>query len=418
MEAVYPTLSLGERDRRWRLIRGLMTAGGFDCLIVAGLRGREQFDGYVTNDSCEGIVVFPQEGQPTYLAWATSRITRYMDNLERGGTSWIDDWRVGATGPGLVAILREKGFDSATIGVVGLESQAPGEPEGCIAYKTWHHVLEHLPNATFVDVSRQFAELMLVKSKEELALLRHSARIGEMACEAMVTVTKPGTTESEIYATVIKTIFSNGANAIWPILNLQTGVHNLGWGPPMWLYRAQPPPVVQKGDIVQTEMFPCYGGMETQQQMSIALKPVHPINQELAEVARHSYEAGLQALRPGKKFREVARAMEVPITEAGCWRVTPLIHTLNPLLWVGPSRIGIDQLIAQLPGIEKYKWTQRVPLTAPVGGEDLVVKPGMVFAFEPNACRGKHRVNIGGTVVVTEDGVEELNKLPTEMQAV
>ena len=30
-----------------------------------------------------------------------------------------------------------------------------------------------------------------------------------------------------------------------------------------------------------------------------------------------------------------------------------------------------------------------------------VLQPGMVFAFEPNACIGNHRVNIGGTVIVT-----------------
>ncbi len=39
----------------------------------------------------------------------------------------------------------------------------------------------------------------------------------------------------------------------------------------------------------------------------------------------------------------------------------------------------------------------------------------MVFELEPNAQRGKHRVNIGGTVVVTESGVEELNHLATNM---
>ncbi len=42
--------------------------------------------------------------------------------------------------------------------------------------------------------------------------------------------------------------------------------------------------------------------------------------------------------------------------------------------------------------------------------------PGMIFEPEPNVCRDKHRVNIGGTVVLTEDGVEELNTLSTEMR--
>jgi Xaa-Pro aminopeptidase len=44
-----------------------------------------------------------------------------------------------------------------------------------------------------------------------------------------------------------------------------------------------------------------------------------------------------------------------------------------------------------------------------------ILQPGMVFAFEPNACLGHHRVNIGGTVVVTKTGCEELNDIPTRV---
>ena len=43
----------------------------------------------------------------------------------------------------------------------------------------------------------------------------------------------------------------------------------------------------------------------------------------------------------------------------------------------------------------------------------------MVFAFEPNACLTvngvHHRVNVGGTVIVTENGCEALNRIPTRV---
>ena len=178
----------------------------------------------------------------------------------------------------------------------------------------------------------------------------------------------------------------------------------------MWLHRAQAPRVVQQGDLVQAEIFPCYGGMETQQQMSIATKPVHSAISECARVARRSYQAGLKALRPGQAFRKIVEAMEAPILEAGCWRLTPLIHRMNPSSWVGGSGIGADQPQHELPGLKRTR--RRVQIQE----DDLIVKPGMVFELEPNACRGKHRVNVGGTVVVTADGAEELNKLATEMR--
>ena len=346
MKKDYPTLSLRERDRRWELVRGLMKERGLDCLIVAGLRGRAQYDGYLSNEIYMGIVVLPLEGTPAYLTWNTFFITRQIEHRRRDETPWIDDVRIGTTGADIVSFLEEKGFDSATIGVVGLESRGPGEPEGCVPYKTWSYVLDHLPNASFIDVSQAFDELIFIKSEEEIALIRHCAHIGEMACQAMLEVTKPGVSESEIYATILKKIFVNMAapspGATYLILH--TGADNISWGPPIWIYQAQPPRQVQKGDIVLAEIFPHYGGLETQQQMAVAIGPVHPVNQECAEVARCSYEAGLNAMRPGKTFREVVDAMEAPVAEAGCWHLTPLIHSLNPYVCMGPMEVRREEL--------------------------------------------------------------------------
>lgn len=403
----YPTLSLKERDRRWMRTREMMRDKGLELLLVAGLKGRERYEGYLTNEYLEGIVVFPQEGEPVYLTWGGHRITRRLESTMEEQIFWVDDIRVGISGPCLVAILREKGLDQAKIGVVGLESQGAGETEGIIPYKTWAYVLENLPKATFRDISRSFSELMLVKSKEELALAQRSADIGELACEAMIEVTKAGTRESEIYAAVISVIYGHGAFPPSPRLLLTTGQDNVSWGPPIWTYGAISPRVVQNGDVVQAEIFSCYGGIETQQQMAVAVMPVSSLNRECADVARRSYEAGLKALCPGRTFREVVEAMEMPLAEAGCWHLTPLVHSLAPLVWVGPAFVRIDQL----PGIHKY------PSVKPMmpWGDELIIKANMLFELEPNACKGKHRVNIGGTVVVTEDGAKELNKLPTEM---
>jgi Xaa-Pro aminopeptidase len=308
-------------------------------------------------------------------------------------------------------VLEERGLDHAGIGVVGLESKGPAEMEGIISYKTWSQVLEHLPRARFVDVSRQFAELMLVKSEEELALVRFSAAIGERACEAMMKVTKPGASETDIYAAVMHVIHSHGAISVAPHFILSTGPDHLGWSAPLWTYWGGRPRAVQPGDLVQAEIFPCYGGVETQQQMAIALPPVTSLHEELARVARRAYEAGLKTLRPGVTFQEVCDAMEAPLAEAECWHLTPLIHSLTPTAYVSYIGMGI---LERLPGIDRYKGIRTIP---PLGG-DLTIKPGMVFELEPNACRGNHRVNIGGAVIVTEHGVEELNRLPTEMRII
>src|SRR3990170_3172548 len=212
MDEIFPTLSLNERDRRWNRTKELMRSKGVECLIVPGFKGREELDGYLSNDYAEGIVVFPFEGDPAHLTWTGTRITRNLESELKGKIPWIKDMRTAAAGPGLVGVLKEKGFEKGRIGVVGVESVAPGEPEGFFPYKTWAHVLKELPQATFVDLSEPFAEMMLVKSAEELELMRYSAQIGEEACKKMFEIAAPGKSERDLYAAITGVIFENGAS--------------------------------------------------------------------------------------------------------------------------------------------------------------------------------------------------------------
>ena len=267
--------------------------------------------------------------------------------------------------------------------------------------------------------------MSLVKSEEELELIRYVGHVGELGCQTMMDVVKPGVSESEVYSAIIKTLFAHGASVKG--LNLLSGVENLSWGYPKWIGKAQRPRNVQKGEIILVEMCPHYGYVQTQQQMTVALKPVDPVNQECADAARRSLELGLEALRPGKTFKEVCDAMEEPIAEAGLWHLTPMIHSINTMQMVSYRQMGMRDHLPKtdLPGIDKYdisRWERHVPykgtMTRPLIGGNLVIKKGMTFALEPNACRGRHRVNIGPSVIVADDGVEVLNQLPNEMQIV
>ena len=51
-------------------------------------------------------------------------------------------------------------------------------------------------------------------------------------------------------------------------------------------------------------------------------------------------------------------------------------------------------------------------------GGDVVIQAGMVFQFEPNAAFGREYVNVGGNIIVTENGCEELNVMKTETRVV
>ena len=404
-----PMFSLKERDRRWTLVRRFMKEKGLDCLLVAGLQDRAQYDCFLSYEPGQGVVIFPLEGEPTYLTWHGSKVGRHVENYtHRGITPWIEDWRVGGWARDWVNVMKEKGFESATIGVVGLSTIGPFALEGYIPYKVYTYVLENMPKAKFVDVSLPFVELVVFtpRSEEGLAMLRHSALIGEKACQAMLDVVRPGVTENEVFTAITSTIYRNGANPLFPPLRVGPALVGAGW--PLWLSQGQKRPyAVQKGDIVGAEIFVIYGGVETQQQMTVAVEPVSDVAKKCAKVANQSYLAGLEMCRPGRTFEDVVNAMEAAVADAGCWHMGPLIHTLP--IGAGTGRLDVGA----------QEWAKRHGIRA-VGYDykrrwGFELKPGMTLELEPNACLDDCRINVGCAVLITEGKPDELNKLPNEM---
>src|SRR6516162_1158416 len=120
-----PVLSLAERDRRWARVREVMRERRLDGLLVAGFRAREMYETYISDDYNEGCVVFPLEGDPVVITWAPLRVLRARWSAQRGHALWVADYRVATSGIGVAEVLREKRLAEASLGVVGLASQAP-----------------------------------------------------------------------------------------------------------------------------------------------------------------------------------------------------------------------------------------------------------------------------------------------------
>ena len=398
-----PTLSLTERDRRWANVRKLMRERGFDGLLVAGFRSREMYETYISDDYNEGCVIFPLEGDPVVITWAYLRVMRARWSQERGTTFWVDDYRVATSGTGVAEVFREMKMAEASLGVVGLSSQAPTEIYGAIPANFWAELTAALPKARWQDISEEFSHLMLVKSDEELAQVRYAARAAEAACKVIAEVAAPGVGEEVVFAEGTAEMLRHGIGVRYPVIVMNSGPHTLSWGPPRWTTSGEAPRVLQRGDLMQAELMPLCGNQEVQVQMTVALDPLDDTNKQCERVALASYAAGIKALKPGIAFADLLAAMEEPLKSAGCWGYTPLVHSVGPHFLAGRTLVNQDQVKLDVRYAGANAARQR----------QAILQPGMVFAFEPNACIGTHRVNIGGTVIVTATGCEELNHIPT-----
>src|SRR3954464_6641200 len=398
-----PILSLAERDRRWARVRHLMRERGFEGLLVAGFRSREMYETYISDDYNEGCVIFPLEGDPVVITWAHLRVMRARWSAERGTKLWVDDYRVATSGTGVAEVLQEKHLGDSKLGVVGLRSQAPTEIYGAIPANFWLELTDALPKAQWEDISEEFSHLMLIKSDEEMAQVRYAARAAEAACRVVAEGTAPGVGEEVVFAEATREMLRHGIGLRYPMIVMNSGPHTLSWGPPRWTTSGEAPRILARGDLMQAELMPLCGNQHFQVQLPVSLDPVDDLSLRCEKVARASYEAGLAALEPGIAFSDLVAAMEDPLKTAGCWGYTPLVHSVAPHFLAGNTLVNREnvKLGVRLAGPPRAINRQRV------------IEAGMVFAFEPNACLGEHRVNIGGTVIVTPTGCEALNDIPT-----
>ncbi|GAA2010472.1 M24 family metallopeptidase [Catenulispora yoronensis] len=413
-----PQYSLAERDRRWALARELMAAEGVEALVVYGEHECADLapfapDAFFSNDRPGSFVVFCRDADPVQLVWSNMSIQDNIEARKRGDELWIApaDIRAGSVvqagknAAGIIEVLRENGLDKAAIGVLGLDIYPPFHLNPPIPHLLWKQVLDELPEAVFKPVGQSFMFATICMSDEELAVLRYSAAAGDAVAEAMLKGAAPGVSEAELYADGMAAAFRLGCAA--PDMLLWSGPGFVAWGPPAWSYRPQAPRVLEDGDVVLAEVFCRFGMKETQHQVAIAIGEVHPDVEDAAAIARAAYEAGLAVAEVGNTFGDIAEEMLRVLREADAWNIHPMVHTLNPY---GPV-CGFGSGLKRVPEARQYGRLFELPT---IGGE-LPLAPGMSLSFEPNAVVGGKAVNLGGTVVIGDDGPIELNPLTAQL---
>ncbi|MGH7854629.1 MAG: aminopeptidase P family N-terminal domain-containing protein, partial [Candidatus Binatia bacterium] len=174
-------------------VREEMTRGNLDALVIYG-------DNYSFADLCYltnyfpkvrgGIAVVPRDGAISMLLNIGSRDVPFAKTL-----TWVEDVRasnlVGADG---AKLLKEKGFEKATIGLV---DSGQGFPLPQI-----EEMKSSLPQVSWENCDSMLQPLRLVKTAQELDAMRQAGRLlGEICVEAGNFI-KRGRKEYEIVADI------------------------------------------------------------------------------------------------------------------------------------------------------------------------------------------------------------------------
>jgi Xaa-Pro aminopeptidase len=320
-----PRLSLGERDRRWAAVWEEMILNGLDCLLVMGddrVSGQGDANArYLAHTNGQGmgtVVIFPLEGTPV-LFGSPPHMHDKPFPVYKAFTDWITETRALSGLKPVVESLRAMGYEQRTIGLVGFKSAGP-YASNTFSREQYQFLLKELPAAQFIEATPIVEKIRTIKSPEEIEMLKKSGEISRLKIDAMIRMAKPGVTECELFAEMVKTEISHGGEAF--IFNLLTSgsvtdtehIQHLLHGRGQPLSPTTRP--FKEGDLIITEFHSNYGGYLTGCEKSVFIgKPPREL-QNIHAVAVECLEKGIQKLKPGVAIGEAAEAFREPLRKA------------------------------------------------------------------------------------------------------
>jgi Xaa-Pro aminopeptidase len=238
---------------------------------------------------------------------------------------------------------------------------------------------ERYPDCEFKDVAPSIDAMRVIKSPEEIEVIRKNGKISAEAVKQAMLAAKPGVYEYEIEAAAMQVILKNGARsaAYAPIV---------GSGPNTCiLHYEKNSRQVQAGDLVLMD----FGANLDYLSMDITRTwpgsgTFSPEQREVYEIALAVEKACIEAYRPGVTSEDVQK------------------HVEEVMMKKGLEARGLRGGFGHFVGMGTHD----------VGPRPLTLQEGMVFAIEPGLYYPDKNIGIRieDTVLITKDGCEVLTR--------
>jgi Xaa-Pro aminopeptidase len=319
-----PQLSLTERNRRWDRVRKKMLMAGLDAFVflgndiywgmgMANLRYMLQVDAQLGADA-----LFPLDGEP--VVWQGIPHTNRPTSMYLSIQEWLTDFRTRGGMPAIAEEIRARGFDRSRLGLIGFSSTL--QPSTLLHGQVLA-LKKLLPQVEFIDADWLIEEVRLVKSEEEIDVLRKASKIARRVIDAMIDTARPGVPEAVVFAEMIRTQLANGGEP--NIFNLFASGPVEHGSKELWhlLHGCEQPlaPTMRPlapGDIIIAEWHTKYGGYRCHTEFTVYLGKKAP--KELLriwDVSVECLEASKQALVAGRTINEAIEMIRRPAKRAG-----------------------------------------------------------------------------------------------------
>ena len=379
------TFSDAEFERRLAGLRRIMAAKDLDAVILTSYHGIKYYSDFLftTFGRTYALVVTTQD-QIT----VTANIDAGMPWRRSYGENVVyTDWRRDNFQHGVREVLRQRGIAPRRLGI---ESDT-------LTLDALAKLRAAFDAAEFVDVAQDAMRQRMIKSAEEIAVIRHGARIGDLGGAAVKAAVREGIAEYEVALIGTEAMTREIARTfpdseirdtwVWFQSGINTdGAHN--WSTTRTLRR---------GDILSLNCFPMTSGYYTALERTLFLGEPDARSLELWNINVEVHRRGLELIKPGAVCRDIAAELNEIYVGYG---LLP-----NRTFGYGHSFGVLSHYYGREAGLELRE------------DIDTVLEPGMVVSMEPMITVLDGEPGAGGyrehdILVVGECGVENITRFP------
>ena len=376
-----PIFSAAEMENRLAKLRTQMAAENIDAVIFTSIHNINYYNHFV----------YCSFGRPYGLVVTQDKLKSITANIDGG-----QPWRRGF-GENVIFTDWEKDNYFKAMQQEVTNSGRVGIEYDHINLENLKKLQDALSEAELVDISKMTMRQRMVKSAEEIELIRNGAQVADIGGAACVEAIGEGVPEYEVALHSTQAMVREISRR-YPESDImdtwtwfQSGINTDGAHNPVSTRK------IQKGDILSLNCFPMIGGYYTALERTLFFDHASDRHLEIWDVNVEVHRRGLELIRPGARCCDIAEELNEIFSKHDLLQYRTFGY--------GHSFGSLSHYYGREAGLELR--------------EDIetVLEPNMVVSIEPMVMLPETLPGAGGyrehdILVVTEDGAENITAFP------
>ena len=383
-EKVKLPFSDNEYNQRVLKLRNIMSNNKIDMVILTSMHNIAYYTGFI----------YCSFGRPYGCVVTEDKIVTISANIDAS-----QPWRRSHSDNIIYTDWRRDNFLRAIVSIIGRDN-----PPKKIGLEYDHITIEIREKigsiftfSIFTDVAKDLMKLRMIKSNEEIEIIKNGARIADLGGEEIVKNIREGNTELEISIAgrdlmereIAKTYPDAEYMDTW--VWFQSGINTDGAHNPKTNRQ------IQKGDILSLNTFPMISGYYTALERTLFLDHVDDASLKAWEANVKVHKRGLELIKPGAKCSDICLELNDLFAELGYleYRTFGYGHSFGMLSHFYGREAGLE-------------------LREDI---DTVLKENMVISMEPMIMIPEGNQGAGGyrehdILIIEKEGAENITKFP------